>query len=176
MVTITDQLMTQAGRGPLTVVPDDFLKRRTDRAKKRIPQLARRVQNNEQWQFSLTRFTCALLTMALTKGLLNRFTHSIDGTLGRPKGIQRTLATLKRCGHPSDRLADDKDGVGEAGTGAVFTVKNPSRFVRNSARSNRLSIREEEDARIERDGASKHKTSPAYRAASERRRRVPSLA
>src|SRR5215470_16019067 len=130
MVTITDQIMTQAGRGPLTVVPDDFSKRRTDRAKKRIPQLARRVQNNEQWQFSLTRFT-----------------HSIDGTLGRPKGIQRTLATLKRCGHPSDRLADDKDGVGEAWTGAVFAVKNPSRFVRNSGRSNRLSIREEEDAR-----------------------------
>src|SRR5262249_8109573 len=100
---------------------------------------------------------------ALTKGLLNRFTHSIDGTLGRPKGIQRTLATLKRCGHPSDRLADDKDGVGAACTGAVFAVKNPSRFIRNSATSNRLSIREEEDARIERDGASKHKTSPAYR-------------
>src|SRR5215470_6866565 len=114
MVTITDQIMTQAGRGPLTVVPDDFPKRRTDRAKQRIPPLAWRVQNHEQRQRSLTRFTCALLAIALTKRLLNRFTHSIDRTLGRPKRIQRTLAGLKHSARPIDRLADDKDRVGEA--------------------------------------------------------------
>src|SRR5262249_36865192 len=117
-------------------------------------------QNNEQRPLSLTRFTRVLLTVALKQRLLNRFTHSIDSTLGRLKRIHRTLAALKRSARPIVRLADDKDRVGEAWTRAVFPVKNLSRFMRNSARNNRLSIGEEEDARIERDRASKHKTSP----------------
>src|SRR5947208_3064472 len=78
-----------------------------------------------------------------------------------PQRVDGTLAALKHRGRPGDRLPDDEGRVCDGWTRSVGSVKNPSRFARGFAGSSQVGVGEEEDAGIERDGASNHRKTSA---------------